>query len=149
MDQSDGVCFRGSKTRPVNCLDQSGNLSMSSCPKSTKPIFKMACFIKEIFRNFKSRQNINRKILHGNLSKTKKCARNCELSSWSEWLSCTCDGIRAVEQRKIWINIAYFHTKYVEFCIFLFFYLLTLIHVFESASLRFSRARKPVSAQKT
>ena len=42
---------------------------MSSCPKSTKPIFKMACFIKEILRKFKSTKNINRKI--SNLSKTK------------------------------------------------------------------------------
>jgi len=80
LDQSAGNCFRGYKTRPVNCVGQTGLLSNSACPSSTKPLRRMACFLK--------------------------CETNCSISEWSEWLSCSCRATKALELRRRLVLVA-------------------------------------------
>lgn len=65
VDDPDGICYKGTKTRTARCLTSRGEATYE-CPKSTKPAESISCVIR--------------------------CRQAVELSEWSNWSDCNCAG---------------------------------------------------------
>ena len=76
VDDPDGICYKGMKTRVARCLSSRGETTYE-CPKSTKPVESMSCTIS--------------------------CKQAVELSEWSNWSDCNCSqnqqGVRTRRRR--------------------------------------------------
>lgn len=63
VDDPDGICYKGTKTRTISCLNSRGESSYQ-CPEDRKPAESMSCTIS--------------------------CRQSAELSDWSNWSDCNC-----------------------------------------------------------